>query len=78
MIMLEEGSGMDKVSRKLRPKKISRRSVPGEQKRAAGPRQLKRTKVQLRSIIEGLETSNRRDQKRLRRCPAEVRRAVGP
>lgn len=60
MIMLEEGSGMDKISRELRPKKISRRSVPREQKRTAGPRQLRRTKVQLLSIIEGLETSNRK------------------
>jgi signal transduction histidine kinase len=60
MIMLEEGSGIDKISRELRPKKISRRSVPREQKRTAGPRQLRRTKVQLLSIIEGLETSNRK------------------
>jgi signal transduction histidine kinase len=59
MITLEEGSRIDEISRELRPEKTSRRSVPGEQKRAAGRRQLKRTKVQLRSIIKGLETSNR-------------------
>src|ERR1700692_3205441 len=44
MIMLEEGSGMDKISRELRPKKISRRSVREQKKRTAGRRQLRCTK----------------------------------
>jgi len=72
MITLEEGSGLkevsgprevsgiDEISRAPHPKNISRGSVPREQKRTAGRRQLKSTKVQLRSIIEELETSNRK------------------
>src|SRR5579872_1492151 len=56
---LKEGSGLDEISREPPPKKISRQSAPGAQQRTAGPRQLKRTKIQLLSIIEGLETYNR-------------------
>ena len=54
-----EGPGIGEISRAPNPKNIGRRSVPREQKRTSGRRQLKSTKVQLRSTIESLETSNR-------------------